>query len=439
MLQGFHFNLNQCVGCHACVVACQIENGSEQQVPWRAISTYNGHQHPELPLFHYSLACNHCEDAPCKSSCPALAFTKDESLNTIVHHAERCIGCTYCTWACPYDAPKFVHSTGVVEKCTACQHRLEEGKKPACANLCPTGALDYGTVSGKGQRRLPGFTEIGIGPGIEIVRLRRKNPPRSVMKLDDVQKKEFYRLEKKLESKIGLKKEWVLVLFTLLVPTLIAVLAAAVEGHFGFHPVPFMIAGIAGLMLSSVHLGKKFRAWRSVLNIRESWLSREILAYGLFLGTAFIWILLPEFYWVGMLSVFIGIFTCYSMDKVYNHLEQTTKIPIQSNNVFLTALLLIPLLSGNELFAGIILMLKFVLYAYRKLYFYLHRRKTNHLVTVARIVLGFIIPPVLWLNRDADVFLLFYFILAGEVIDRIEFYLEGEVMDPRRQIVEDLP
>ncbi len=83
-------------------------------------------------------------------------------------NANKCIGCTYCTWACPYDAPKFVNSIGLVEKCTLCTNRLNEGFKPACANLCPTGALDFGEITSNDQPRIPGFTEKGIDPGNKI-------------------------------------------------------------------------------------------------------------------------------------------------------------------------------------------------------------------------------------------------------------------------------
>jgi len=91
---GFIFDLNKCVGCHACVVACQIENGSQQNQPWREINTFNSFQHPQLPVFHYSIACNHCDEAPCLNSCPALAYTKDENTSTIVFHENKCIGCS---------------------------------------------------------------------------------------------------------------------------------------------------------------------------------------------------------------------------------------------------------------------------------------------------------------------------------------------------------
>ncbi|HAN79033.1 MAG TPA: 4Fe-4S ferredoxin, partial [Bacteroidales bacterium] len=77
MQYSFVFDTNKCVGCHACAVACSIENGGKAQINWREIQTYNRIKHPDLPLFHFSLACNHCEEAPCMKACPALAYSRN--------------------------------------------------------------------------------------------------------------------------------------------------------------------------------------------------------------------------------------------------------------------------------------------------------------------------------------------------------------------------
>ena len=372
------------------------------------------------------------------SSCPALAFTKDEVLNTVVHHPERCIGCKYCTWACPYDAPKFSKDKGVVEKCTFCLHRLTEGRKPACANLCPTGALDYTEFERTDQHRIPGFTESGILPGIKIERLRRQKPPRSVMQLDEREEKQYKELELNTATKVSLEHEWVLVLFTVLVPVLTGLMAAGSLGWMELNPLPFMVAGIAGLILSSVHLGKKLRAWRTVLNIRNSWLSREITGYGLFLATSMAWFFFPDYLALGYAAALFGFVTSYAIDKVYMHLEKTTRLDMQSSSVFLTALLVTSLLTFNVRFAGLILLIKFLLYLYRKLYFIAHRKRVNYLVALARIITGFAIPVWIWFNADADPLWITALIVLGELIDRAEFYHEAEVITPERQMIKDL-
>lgn len=434
MAKGFIFDLNKCVGCHACVVACQIENGKDQNTPWREISTFNSFQHPKLPVFHYSLACNHCEDAPCMNSCPALAYSKD-TLGNIKHHANKCIGCKYCTWTCPYNAPNFVKQNGVVEKCTLCQHRLEDNLKPACANLCPTGALNFKEIELKDQSQIAGFTEIGINPQITIVELRKKSQPKNQAQISNEEGKLFAKLQLNAPSKISLKKEWVLVPFTILVALLTAFLSSGVLGFMELNPWLFMGAGGLTLLLSSVHLGKKLRAWRSILNIKNSWLSREILFYSLFLLFALCWFIFPETIYIAYIATLLGFLATYSIDKVYSVFEKTTKLDIHSASSFLSALLFTSLITLNERFLIIVLGFKLLLYLYRKIYFFLKKRPVRAYLSIARIALGFIVPVFLWKQLELTIWEpMFLSILAGEIIDRIEFYLEGEIISPKRQI-----
>ncbi len=439
MNKGFLFDLNKCVGCHACVVACQIENGKDQYQPWREISTYNSYQHPKLPVFHYSLACNHCEDAPCMESCPALAYTKDEELNTIVHHADRCIGCKYCTWACPYDAPKYINSKGVVEKCTLCTNRLNEGLKPACANLCPTGALDFQEIELKEQSRIAGFTEIGVNPQIKIIELRKKSQPKNQAQISHKEEKLFTQLQLNLPSKISLEKEWVLVPFTILVAMLTAFLSSVVLGYLEINPWLFVTVGGLALVLSSIHLGKKLKAWRSILNIKNSWLSREILSYGLFMILSVIWFLIPNYIYVGMAGSLAGFLCAFSVDKVYKVAKKTTRFELHSASVFLTALLFFSLLTNNESFIIIILGLKTLLYLYRKIYYIIHGKLLRIVLTIARIGFGFIVPVVWWNHLQLGIWEpMMLSVLIGEVFDRVEFYLELEILSPKIQIKDDL-
>ena len=82
----FRFDTNKCVGCHACVVACVIENKTDLPLNWREINTFNQFHYPNLAIFHYSLACNHCADAPCMHNCPALAYTRDLLSGAVTHN-----------------------------------------------------------------------------------------------------------------------------------------------------------------------------------------------------------------------------------------------------------------------------------------------------------------------------------------------------------------
>ena len=178
MQKAFHLELDLCTGCNACAIACEIENELEDGMSWRRVRTFNEARVPELPQFHLSLACNHCLDAPCEKNCPALAYDKDPMTGAVTIDPERCIGCKYCSWACPYDAPQFNDSQGIMQKCTFCSHRLAADLAPACTTSCPTGALRFGDFEPqKTPAPIPGFYRDHIEPAIHIKPLRRFGPP----------------------------------------------------------------------------------------------------------------------------------------------------------------------------------------------------------------------------------------------------------------------
>ncbi len=87
----------------------------------------------------------HCQDPVCVNVCPTTAMSKDE--NGIVSvDADKCIGCRYCEWACPYGAPQFNEAAGVMTKCNMCQDLVAEGGNPACVDACPMRALEFGDI-----------------------------------------------------------------------------------------------------------------------------------------------------------------------------------------------------------------------------------------------------------------------------------------------------
>jgi anaerobic dimethyl sulfoxide reductase subunit B (iron-sulfur subunit) len=93
--------------------------------------------------YHVSLACNHCERPICVEVCPARAITKRED-GVVLIDADRCLGCRYCSWACPYGAPQYNAEAGHMTKCTLCADDLDEGLPPSCVAACPLRALDFG-------------------------------------------------------------------------------------------------------------------------------------------------------------------------------------------------------------------------------------------------------------------------------------------------------
>ena len=436
MRNGFILDQNKCVGCQACVVACQVENAKFQHQPWREITTFYSFQHPQLPVFHFSLACNHCEEAPCEKYCPALAYTKDTNLNVIVHHPQRCMGCQYCIWTCPYDAPKFIHSEGVVEKCTLCTDQLQNGVKPACANLCPTGALDYDKMDDCDFSSVIGFTDIGTKPGIKIIPPREKHIfPENDQKLSAEEESLYQQLIIQTELKISLKKEWNLVFFTLLGALLTSFVFASMLGTFLIDPWIFLFSGMAGLFLSSVHLGKKMRAWRSILNIFHSWLSREIFFFGLFLLSGTWFFFYPANITVGYISVIAGFLNLLSIDKVYKVAIKITPFNMNSASVLLSGLLFTSILNGSLDFFLVIIFVKFCLYLYRKYHFFRNKKKYFIWVSLTRAVLGFIVPAIfLLINFENYKLIITLFVLVGELIDRLEFYYDLDIITPGKQI-----
>jgi anaerobic dimethyl sulfoxide reductase subunit B (iron-sulfur subunit) len=150
----FYFDSSVCTNCKACQIACQDKNDLPASMRWRRVLQYGGgnwvlQDNVMTPnnIFTYSTStsCMHCAEPICAEVCPAAAITKGD--NGIVNiDANKCIGCRYCQWACPYGAPQFNTALGVMTKCNFCQDNLAAGKNPACVDACVMRALDFGEL-----------------------------------------------------------------------------------------------------------------------------------------------------------------------------------------------------------------------------------------------------------------------------------------------------
>lgn len=151
-------DLNRCYGCKACHVACK----AEFEVPlggFRSWVTYNeGGTYPKAERQIIPQMCNHCETPSCIKVCPVTpekATYKRESDGVVLVDDDKCIGCKLCTYACPYNmrfmnpAKKSTAAPGkyVVDKCTLCVHRIENGVVPSCQNTCPAEARTFGDIN----------------------------------------------------------------------------------------------------------------------------------------------------------------------------------------------------------------------------------------------------------------------------------------------------
>lgn len=156
---GWYVDLEKCVGCSSCAVACKAENNTPRGLAWRRVLTRDAGEYPDVQRFFLSTACYHCEHPACQASCPIEdAIVKREEDGVVLIDQEKCVGCKRCMWACPYGAPQFIAETQKVEKCTFCVQRLDAGLQPACVTTCIGDALHFGDMTEiSGEERIEGF------------------------------------------------------------------------------------------------------------------------------------------------------------------------------------------------------------------------------------------------------------------------------------------
>ncbi len=160
-------DLNVCVGCHACVTSCKEWNTSGSAGPladldpygkdptgafFNRVQTFEVGEFPNTQTVHFPKSCLHCEDPPCVPVCPTGASYKRAEDGIVLVDYDKCIGCKYCAWACPYGVREMDGERKVMTKCTLCVDRIydpalpERDRKPACVMACPTNARLFGDI-----------------------------------------------------------------------------------------------------------------------------------------------------------------------------------------------------------------------------------------------------------------------------------------------------
>ena len=157
----FYFDPNRCIGCHACSIACKQRHDRDADADdWRTVTHLSSGEYPDFEEIPISMSCMHCHDAPCETVCPPDAITKREEDGIVTVDRDRCIGCHYCAWACPYGAPTY-GDDGLMSKCNMClgegpggghdqpaKEKPEDGGlAPACASSCVGEAIKAGPQS----------------------------------------------------------------------------------------------------------------------------------------------------------------------------------------------------------------------------------------------------------------------------------------------------
>ena len=276
----FEVDLDRCSGCKACVAACHSLNGLDEHESWREVGALISNDWRRPFRQTVTTACHHCVDPGCLNGCPVLAYEKDPVTGIVRHLDDQCIGCQYCVMMCPYEVPKYSEARGIVRKCDMCSQRLVAGEAPACVQACPTQAIrisiverDSLVVEFREAVTQNSFLPSSPDPAITVptTRFVSREPLPTDLAASDASTAR--------EQPAHWPLVWMLVLTQLGVGASIAALFSPSRGAL---MIIASAATVLGLVASVAHLGQPLKAWRSFLGLRKSWLSREILAFGIF-------------------------------------------------------------------------------------------------------------------------------------------------------------
>ncbi len=173
---GMIIDLQKCVGCDSCTVACKVENRTPPGVNYNVVIEEETGVFPNVRRVNIPRPCMQCDEPPCVPVCPVNATYKNDD-GIVVIDSERCIGCRYCITACPYGARSFdfgdaydeemvgsnelhapeygstnIPSAGTVRKCNFCAHRTARGEEPACCETCIGDARLFGDLNDPNSR-----------------------------------------------------------------------------------------------------------------------------------------------------------------------------------------------------------------------------------------------------------------------------------------------
>lgn len=327
---GMTIDVNRCVGCQTCTIACKHANDTVPGVQWRKVIDVETGEFPDVERLFLVTGCQHCAEPPCVPVCPTGATKqRDDGLVTMDYDA--CIGCAYCAVSCPYQARTIVHEErwyygeatrqeahvahderlGVAQKCTFCIDKIDEGKQkglnpgvdlavtPACAASCISQAIKFGDFNDPAShiselvRSRDSFqmhAELGTDPQIKYLYSTPAVPGREPAAADDDEE----RLSDPTNPLVGplqtfwdwrAAMNWCFGGTSSGLAVMAAVMALVGLGNAAALPTVYGVAGVLmaiGLFFVFLKIGRKLRFWRAVSRPHSSWMSRELYVVAVF-------------------------------------------------------------------------------------------------------------------------------------------------------------
>lgn len=327
---GMVVDVNRCVGCQTCTIACKHANDTVPGVQWRQVLDVESGTFPDVERLFLVVGCQHCAEPPCVPVCPTGA-TRQRADGLVTMDYDLCIGCAYCAVACPYQARTIVHDQrwyygeptgqeakvaheerlGVAQKCTFCVDRLDEGlaqglkpgvdpsATPACSASCIAQAIHFGDFADPESNVSmlvadnPSFqmhAELGTDPQIKYLYTTPAVPGRDPAaedldddRLSDPANPLVGRLQSFWDWRAAMNWCFGGVSSGLVVTAWLAALAGLIDpARLAWLDASAAVLMGIGLFFVFLKIGRKWRFWRAVSRPQTSWMTRELYAVAVF-------------------------------------------------------------------------------------------------------------------------------------------------------------
>jgi len=338
---GMVIDLNRCVGCQTCTIACKHANDTPPGVQWRRVLDVEQGTFPDVQRLFLVTGCQHCAEPPCVPVCPTGA-TRQREDGLVTMNYDVCIGCAYCAVSCPYQARTIVHERmgyygarttlqedatahperiGVAQKCTFCQGRIDDGlarglvpgvdpdATPACSAACISQAIHFGDFADphskvsqlvRDQPSVQLNAEVGTDPQIRYLYTTPAVPGRDTTADADEE-----RLADPANPLVGALQtfwDWRAAMNWIFggTGTGLAVVTGLVSWwgllEASHAPLLYLLSAVlvaTGLFFVFLKIGRQMRFWRAATRWQSSWMTRELYVALVFFPSVLACLLAP--------------------------------------------------------------------------------------------------------------------------------------------------